>query len=98
MQDFLESLKKNSRKNNFESQQKPKKYKTESGYIPQSGVFFGKGSDAKEQPVIPRDEDIDETCKSIWLGDIENYMDEKFIRGLFDDDPTITSIKLIRDR
>eukprot|EP01080_Neovahlkampfia_damariscottae_P011889 gene11889-5216_t len=98
MEDFLQSLKKNSRKNNYESTQQPKKYKTESGYIPQSGVFFGKGSDNKEQPVIPRDEDIDETCKSIWIGDIENYMDEKYIRGLFDDDPTISSIKLIRDR
>jgi RNA recognition motif-containing protein len=97
MNEFLQSLKKNTRKNNYDSDQTPKKYKTESGYIPQTGVIFGK-TNYKEPPVIPRDEDIDESCKSIWVGDIENYMDEKFIRNLFDNDPTITSVKLIRDR
>lgn len=39
-----------------------------------------------------------EDKKTIWVGDIEKWMDENYLRGLFKDVGSISSVKIIRDK
>lgn len=37
-------------------------------------------------------------CASLWIGDLDSYMDEHFIAGLFAHTGEVVNVKLIRDK
>jgi hypothetical protein len=39
-----------------------------------------------------------QAAKTLWIGDIEPWMDEQHIKSLFQGIATITSVKLIKDK
>jgi len=46
----------------------------------------------------PSENESNQDKKTLWIGDVEAWMDERYLAGIFGKSATITSVKIIRDK